>query len=98
MKMSLQFAPMEPWRPTDPLYSMTIIFNYLFTATSNGFKTRLPVRLPNGTLFPKAMELSPHELRSVNLAEWEGKHLDVTIREGVYSIHGLANMTETPHL
>ncbi|KAB7727286.1 hypothetical protein F5984_21910 [Rudanella paleaurantiibacter] len=69
---------------------MTIIFNYLFIATPTGFKTRLPVQLPNGTLFPKSMVLTPIDLQSVDMANWEGKHLNVTIREGVYLIHGLA--------
>lgn len=70
---------------------MTIIFNYLFTQAGDGFKTRVPVRILEGQLLQKGLNLTTANLEGVDLHQWEDKSLEVTISEGVYTISGLAS-------
>ncbi|MVM36018.1 hypothetical protein GO755_38755 [Spirosoma sp. HMF4905] len=70
---------------------MTIIFNYLFTQTRDGFITRVPVRIQRGTLLEKGISLNALNLNGIDLHQWVGKSLDVDIQEGVHTISGLAN-------
>ena len=70
---------------------MTIIFNYLFTQTSNGFITRVPVRIQAGELLKKGINLDALNLNGVDLHQWIGKSLDVDIQEGIHTISGLAD-------
>ena len=69
---------------------MSIIFNYLFTPVGTEFRTRVPVRIWNGQLLPNGLTLTATDLNGVDLGQWEGKNLDVTVHEGVYIINGLA--------
>lgn len=69
---------------------MTIIFNYLFTPSEDGFITRVPVRILKGQPLPKGLTLTTTELGNVDLRQWVGKSLEVTIRDGVHTISGLA--------
>jgi hypothetical protein len=69
---------------------MTIIFNYLFTQAGDGFKTRVPVRILKGKLLQSGLVLTPGNLDGVDLHQWVGKNLAVTISEGVHTISGLA--------
>ncbi|MEZ0607053.1 hypothetical protein ACAW74_00995 [Fibrella sp. WM1] len=69
---------------------MTIIFNYLFTATGDGFKTRVPLRLQQGPVFAPGMPLSRTDLDGLDLHQWEGKAIEVSIQEAIYTIKGLA--------
>ncbi|GAB4013700.1 hypothetical protein EXU85_12775 [Spirosoma sp. KCTC 42546] len=70
---------------------MTIIFNYLFTQTRDGFITRVPVRIQAGGLLEKGINLDTFNLNGVDLHQWMGKSLDVDIEGGIYSISGLAD-------
>ncbi|MBD2752960.1 hypothetical protein [Spirosoma validum] len=67
---------------------MTIIFNYLFTPTNEGFKTRLPVCIQKGPLLPKGLDLTVANLNGLDIDQWVGKNLEVTIQEGTYMISG----------
>ena len=69
---------------------MTIIFNYLFTKSGDGFMTRVPVRIQKGQLLPKGLNLTTTDLGGIDLCQWVGKNLEVTISEGVHTISGLA--------
>jgi hypothetical protein len=70
---------------------MTIIFNYLFTQAGDGFKTRVPVRIQKGQVLKSGLHLTPANLDGVDLQQWVGKNLAVTISEGVHTIGGLAD-------
>lgn len=70
---------------------MTIIFNYLFTQAGDGFKTRVPVRILEGQLLHTGLTLTPANLDGIDLHQWIGKNLAVTISEGVHTISGLAD-------
>jgi hypothetical protein len=69
---------------------MTIIFNHLFTLAGDGFKTRVPVRIQKGQLLHSGLYLTPANLDGIDLQQWVGKNLAVTISEGVHHIGGLA--------
>ena len=69
---------------------MTIIFNYLFTKSDDGFVCRVPVRMLNKDVLPKGVRLNSINSEGVDIQQWVGKKLDVTIEDGVYSIAGLA--------
>ncbi|GAB3880849.1 hypothetical protein [Spirosoma agri] len=70
---------------------MTIIFNYLFTKSGDGFVCRVPVRMLNKDVLLKGMRLDSLNSEGVDIQQWVDKNLDVTINDGVYSIAGLAD-------
>ncbi|QHW00939.1 hypothetical protein [Spirosoma endbachense] len=69
---------------------MTIIFNYLFTKSDDGFVCRVPVRILNKEVINKGVRLNSINSEGVDIQQWVGKNLDVTIQDGIYSITGLA--------
>ena len=70
---------------------MTIIFNYLFTPAGDEFTTRVPIRIQQGPLLQRGKKLVSTDLNGLDLRQWEGKNLAVTVSEGIYSIDGLAD-------
>jgi hypothetical protein len=70
---------------------MTIIFNYLFTKSDDGFVCRVPVRILNKEVIHKGVRLNSINSEGVDIQQWVGKNLDVTIKDGIYSIAGLAS-------
>ncbi|QIP15810.1 hypothetical protein G8759_25855 [Spirosoma aureum] len=70
---------------------MTIIFNYLFTKSDDGFICRVPVRILNKGVLLKGVRLNTVNSEGIDIQQWVGKNLDVTIKDGVYSITGLAS-------
>lgn len=70
---------------------MSIIFNYLFTRTGDGYQTRVCVSLLNGPPIDKGLKLTVGNLNGVDLALWEGKSLTVTVENGVYRVSGLVD-------
>ena len=71
---------------------MTITFNYLFTPIGEDFKTRVKIQLSEEQLFPEGRVLIRTDLAGVDLHQWEGKNLEVTVHEGVYFVKGLAGL------
>ncbi|MCK8495622.1 MULTISPECIES: hypothetical protein [Spirosoma] len=69
---------------------MTIIFQYLFTQTSNGFVCRVPLRILDGPVLGKGIVPTTGEAGGINLQDWIGRNLHVTIESGVHTIRGLA--------
>ncbi|GAB4038210.1 hypothetical protein [Spirosoma gilvum] len=68
---------------------MTIIFNYLFIQTSAGFVCRVPVRILEGPVLGKGTSPTSSEAGGIDLQDWIGKSLNVTIEEGIHKIMGV---------
>lgn len=71
--------------------TMTIIFNYLFTQTEDRFVCRVPIRIFNGQVLAKGVSLDGLGITGLDLHQWVGKSLNVTIENNIYTITGLAD-------
>ena len=70
---------------------MTIIFDYLFIQTKEGFVCRVPVQLPGVKTPLQAGENTDAIVAAgLNLSQWVGKTLHVTIVNGLHIVSGLA--------
>ncbi|GAB3702221.1 hypothetical protein GCM10027592_31370 [Spirosoma flavus] len=69
---------------------MTIIFQYLFTQTNSGFICRVPLRILEGPVLGKGTSPTTAEAGGVDLQDWVGKSLHVTIQSGIHTILGVA--------
>lgn len=70
---------------------MTIIFQYLFTQTTSGFICRVPLRILAGPVLGKGTSPNTVEAGGIDLKDWVGKSLHVTIESGIHTITGVAD-------
>ncbi|GAA4450447.1 hypothetical protein GCM10023189_11110 [Nibrella saemangeumensis] len=69
---------------------MTIIFDYLFTRTADEFICRVPVRFwGENVILDKGVRVGANNTPGIDLDQWIGRSLKVSIDEGVYTITGL---------
>lgn len=69
---------------------MTIIFQYLFTQTNNGFMCRVPLRILDGPVLGRGTTPTVSETGGIHLQDWVGKNLNVTIESGIHTINSVA--------
>ncbi|QJW89972.1 hypothetical protein HNV11_11590 [Spirosoma taeanense] len=74
-------------RPFIP--AMSIIFQYLFTQTNSGLVCRVPVRILDGPVLGKGTSPKASECGGIDLQQWIGKSLHVTIEAGIHRITGV---------
>ncbi|GAB3935249.1 hypothetical protein [Larkinella terrae] len=69
---------------------MTILFDKLFTQTVNGFVCRESVRITViGVLLQKGDTTDALEAGGINIYQWVGKKLSVSLTAGIHTITGL---------
>ncbi|GAB3333998.1 hypothetical protein GCM10027299_41950 [Larkinella ripae] len=70
---------------------MTIFFDSLFIQTKNGFVCRVAVQIP-GLKVPlqQGENTDAVEAAGINIYQWVGRRLDVSVRAGVHAITGLS--------
>ncbi|GAB3277231.1 hypothetical protein GCM10027347_51100 [Larkinella harenae] len=71
---------------------MTLLFDYLFTQTMNGFVCRVPVRITwAGVVLQQGENTDALEAVGINIYQWVGKKLNVSLNAGVHAITGLSD-------
>lgn len=69
---------------------MTIIFDYLFTRSEDSFICRVPISFwGENKVLRKGVTVNAIDMPGIDLHQWEGKNLKVSIDQGVYTITGL---------
>lgn len=69
---------------------MSIIFDYLFIRTETGFVCRVPVSFEGvQKILRKGASVDSIDTPGIDLNQWVGKNLKVSITEGVYTVSGL---------
>lgn len=84
-----QFNQPPAQLPSPP--SISIVFHYLFTQTSSGFQCRVPVRILDGPMLGRGVSPTMSDCGGVDLNDWAGRNLNVTIEAGIHLINGVAS-------